>query len=331
MRSLGDSNYWEAHMRTLARARARRVAARGAMLAVAAACIAIPTTAAQATTSVTGGGASDTGALIIDPSSSPTDALTLQASPGDAAVIQDMPRDMTIDEVTIGNIARGTTCTSNSLLQLYIREIDSSGNTSQIAYSNNTPSVGTTAGNVTFNLSSTLLDDDKGYLFRLGWAGGCSTINQTTWDHNQAQVNPGTALCTAGHPGTGWRRMWHEYNEDDRQTACVGYVDPDGDGWHPDMPTGWLVSFIPGSTWMIMHGTPNPNRPATDVCIAGANGNLFGAGPTAWRANTVGQQYVCEWSQWADHGTTVTDGWYYGLPWPTQRTGEPRDVYLKLD
>ncbi len=40
---------------------------------------------------------------------------------------------------------------------------------------------------------------------------------------------------------------------------------------------------------------------------------------------------MCRWPQFVPLGDTVADGWYYALPWLSERSGAPRDMYLKLE
>ena len=56
-----------------------------------------------------------------------------------------------------------------------------------------------------------------------------------------------------------------------------------------------------------------------------------GAEEVFWRSTPGRQRYICRYTQYAPFGTKVPDGWYYGLPWRTERNSAPRDVYLKLD
>ena len=42
-------------------------------------------------------------------------------------------------------------------------------------------------------------------------------------------------------------------------------------------------------------------------------------------------EWVCRWPHYAVTATRPPHGWYYAVPWRTERQGAPRDMYLKLE
>jgi RHS repeat-associated protein len=247
-----------------------------------------------------------------------------------------MPRDMTVDHISLGDLGDGSNCSigQHAQAQLYVRESPDGdmGNTQQIAYSLDTPTLTATPSKVTFHFDPLTFHAGHGYLFLVVSQGPCMNIAETTWAHNRDTVDPGPANCAGGPDNTGggptWRRLWHQQGVDDHVVGCADQNN--GSDFSPDMPTGWLFAWAPSGNWWILHGTPNPLDPPTTVCIGYSDYNQLGAVPVGWQPGTVSNAYVCAWKEWAPMGTTVPDGWYFGLPWPRERTGAVRDTYLEL-
>jgi hypothetical protein len=319
-------------LRAVRRPRAAAVAILSAIAALAS------TPAAFAETVVAGAHSSDSGSLVIDPTPEGNDPFTVVnwSGPGDVAFVSRMPRTMTVDRVTLGPFS--TWCTSQQTLTLYVREGTTGvpADTTQIRWSAPTVVDNKTKPR-TFTLAqAATFVAGRSYLFRVGSSSGCSFFNIYTWGHNQPQVDGGTSRCAQGPTVIGtsgsWKRQWHVQGQADSSAACVTYPS-NSSHFSPSMPTGWLVSYLPQDAWFIRHGTPNAGSPPEAVCGKGAPRNdytLLGAIPLGWMANTPSDDYVCAWTQFAPFGTSVPDGWYHGLPWPSERGGAPRDVSIQL-
>jgi hypothetical protein len=286
---------------------------------------------AAALTIVTGAEASSSEPLLIDPTPDGTDPTTAQMSSGatNVAFISKMPRTMTVDRVTLGEFAKS--CSAAQSLQLYVREgTDGTlDNNVQISYSANLAALSTTFGPATFTLYRPIsFVAGRSYLFRVSSSGCTTPYSLRTWQHNAPVVDGGDVGCTVSTNRTA-KRQWHVQGYADSIRACVTY--PDGDTFDPSMPTGWLLSDNYPAGDAIVHGTPNPNAPETDICWSkGVNYNLYGGIPLSWIPNTVSRAFVCAWRQYGPKGVNFPDGWYYGMPWNTDRNGRPRDVLVQL-
>jgi len=276
----------------------------------------------------------------------PTDALTTDITLTDATVkfIQRMPVTKVVDEITVGDIGQAASCTTPSRTRLYIREHvgedDLGGDyysSQQIVYSTGYVSLTNTPAPVTYAIPPTTFRKGRGYSFVLSAnysSTDCKAGRQTTWAHNEPKINAGPALCT-GAPTD--KRMWHVGGLDDANAFCVTRP-PGSRTFAPDMPTGWLVSRAPGVNWDIMSGSyPSTDPIPASSCGTSSGGSplALGAGPVFWRfrpdsSGTI-SEYICRWSQFADHETTVEDGWYYAQPWLVAKGGAARDMYLRLD
>lgn len=320
---------------------ARRSAAWAAGVAAAAVLWASPGVAAGETV-VSGAAPGSVAPLVIAPSDDPVvERLDLAGAPADVVFIQRMPATKVVTTVTVGNFAKDPTCQQAAPLRLYVREAptgDLWDDHSQIAYSPQMVAPPEQPGRMTFQIPATTLRAGRGYIFRLGWEGGCRFVSQTTWAHNAPTVNPGPSACT-GPPqmaGGVWGgpsyRMWHQQGVDDRNPACLN--DPTNPVYSPLMPTGWMVTQ--GVLAWSITAKAGERQIGDPLC---KDDNFFNMGvrdagvieaPWAWfdpRAN-----FLCQWTSYAGPpGAQVADGWYYGLPWTRQRLGAPRDAYLKLE
>lgn len=303
-----------------------------------------PSGVAAAETTVSG--ERDTNApLVIDPSSDPTDPLTTSLSymPGLPQLIriQRMPVTKTIQQVTIGDLSRGDTCTSNPKLQLYVHEF-ASGNFmqgNQLSYSTVHPEVGPQPSKITWTLPPTTLRAGRAYSFRVQYRDeppGCTDLNQTTWAHNEPQVEGGPVACNgslqfaADSSGYG-PRFWHVHGQADEPAGTLC----DTSDFDPVLPTGWLVVRPDGN---LQRGSRTPEYdadPQYNVCRDTSPINPVDHGALETYSNSVPNTqlhtWVCRWPQFAAPGDETSDGWYYAVPWRQQRDGEPRDMYLKLD
>jgi hypothetical protein len=85
--------------------------------------------------------------------------------------------------------------------------------------------------------------------------------------------------------------------------------------------TAW---YVPGKA----------NMPTPAAC--GSQAAAAGAQLVYWRTVADEVWFVCMWPQYDARSADSTQGWsqhgwYYGIPWKTDGTGAPRDVYLRLD
>jgi hypothetical protein len=129
--------------------------------------------------------------------------------------------------------------------------------------------------------------------------------------------------------------MWHVNGLDDSTLACVTRP-PGSRTFDYTMPGGWLVSASTAGNWDIMSGTYSGSSPDSNACTtaSSANPRALGAQPVYWRllpGSQITKEYVCVWSQFAPPGSDPEDGWFYALPWLTEKTGAPRDMYLRLE
>lgn len=296
---------------------------------------------AWASTSVSG--ASDsTSPLVIDPSSAPTDARTVTLGPVSqpVAFIVRMPATKTINRVTLGNVGTGAgSCLPRAQASLSIQNRiggDLGAQGTLTASSVAAVTLPSSPGKATWSVPPTMLTAGDSYVFLVGPgdAQGCSRISLRSWAHNSAVVESGSATCASGPApedgGAGtYYRMWHVTGIDDRDPLrnCA---------WNffvSSMPTGWLetdlqnVFAITGFT-----GAPGFEPSVREVCNSPYSDlpAKYGVRVALWRQTGGGSDWVCQWPQYAPPGQTVTDGWYYGLPWLAARSGAPRDVYLKL-
>jgi len=276
--------------------------------------------------------------LVIDPSSTPTDPLTLQATGPIHTVffIQRMPVTKTINSVTIGDLGLGAGCVSGNV-NAQIWEHDGGawgGSTNTRFYAAGSVPLPAVPGQVTWSFPPSTLLEGHAYSFRVGPSGGCTSIKQTTWSHDQPQVDGGPSWCEQGPTD---RRMWHVYGMDDATWSCVTRTEPSRT-FEPDMPGGWLVSRKPSVHWDIMAGSYfNDSQPGPSACTTSSSRNpaTLGAGWVYWQPRPDLpediSEFVCKWTQFGPPGEQLDDGWYYALPWLVERDGAPRDMYLELD
>jgi len=238
-----------------------------------------------------------------------------------------------VGEIKLGDIG----CATPTTTRIYVREHPGANglgsevsDSQQIAYSPTTNATPATLGTITYTIPPTIFHKGRGYSIKLQ-ATDCSHVRLRTWDHNVPTVNGGPDICTEGPVS---KRLWHVSGLDDSNWECVNRL-PGARNFDPSMPAGWLVSRVAGSAQDILWGFHAAGVPNFDVCQTSANPDPLdlGADEHYWRhrAGQTNPDWVCMWSQFADHGTTVADGWYYALPWRVERGGAPRDVYVSLD
>lgn len=274
--------------------------------------------------------------LVIDPTAAPVDPLTRStASNTELVMFVRMPVTKVVDEVALGDFAVPSSC-ANATASLKIEEYENGvlGGPGSQFYSQSPVTIGTTGARLTWEFSPVTMREGRGYGFRVS-VSGCSSFEQTTWQHNEAQIDPGPARCTSG-PHT-WRRMWHEAGVDDAVPGCVDRP-PGSRKFDLSMPTGWLISRpnVYGE-WDVTYVTDTGSGA---VCYYNHPNTYeaWGGQPVYWRASLsfpYYSQYACQWSQWADYDLPASQlpehGWYHALPWLTQRNGAPRGMYLELD
>lgn len=291
---------------------------------------------ASATTSVSGQ-IDTTSPLVIDPSTSPTDAITA-AIPTPAtrlAFIESMPVTKVVDEVTLGNIGQAAGCSAPTKVSLLIQQhstndLTAAQNVGGSGYVN----VPSSPGKVEFPLMTPVVfHDGYGYSFQVSTYDGCEKVVETTWAHNGATVNGGPQ-CTIGLPGSQpaasvYKRFGHELGKSDLPAGCIN----PSFNWQfdPSLPSGWIVTN--GTTLFVgYHITGTPT--ADEQC--GSNASALGIREVFWR-HSPGypdgyNDYLCMWSQYAAFNSSTPDGWYYGAPWRTDsgEQGVPRDIFVSL-
>lgn len=289
--------------------------------------------------------------LVISPSSDPvTEDLHTSSH---VAFIQDMPVTKTIDAVTVGNLAKSPSCASSQFTadpaeELHIMDhpdgsldgtLRNGGGGATTVGMSSPLTITPGASMVTFQFAPTTLLAGHSYSFDLSFDANytCPILSQTTWAHNGPQVNSGPGSCeiipTTISTGAGdpLERLWHVQGSNDK-------VAPDcdnelaNDPFDPSMPGGWLVSasFNANDIYPVTsRGSSGASAPCgyTSLASKGVVEVYWRPDPTTPTVN----DYICQWTQFTAPGQTVTDGWYYGLPWRTDRSGAPRDVYLRLD
>ncbi len=273
--------------------------------------------------------------LVIDPASDPTDPLVVDqpVSGLTVAFIQRMPVTKVVNEITVGDIGQWSGCAAPTTTRIYIREHPGTGelgsevnDSQQIAYSPTTDAMPATLGTITYSIPATVFREGRGYSIRLQ-ATNCSHVRLRTWEHNAPVVNGGPDICTEA---PAYKRLWHVSGLDDSNWECVNRL-PGVRSFDPSMPTGWLANRHAGTSQDILWAFHGGSLNACDTSI-NPDPAALGASEHYWRhrAGQTNPDWVCIWSQFADYGTTVPDGWYYALPWRVERTGAPRDVYVRL-
>ena len=275
--------------------------------------------------------------LVIDPSTNPADPYIRETSSATETVvfIQRMPVTKAINRVTLGNLGLGSGCASGmAAAQIWEHDGAAWGGTTDLRhYATGSVPLPATPGEMTWTFPTTILLENHAYSFRVS-VSGCPTFKHTTWAHNFPQVEGGPSWCEQGPSD---RRMWHVDGIDDATWSCVTRTEPYRT-FKPDMPGGWLVSHQPSTTWDIMAGSYlSSGQPSSYACTTSSSRNpaTLGAGWVYWRPRPDLPDYyndfVCAWSQFGPPGVQLDDGWYYALPWLTERGGAPRDMYLRLD
>jgi hypothetical protein len=274
--------------------------------------------------------------LIIDPSTDPTDPLVVTSAGNfqTAMFVQRMPVTKVVTQITLGDLFLGPGCATGTLnAKIYEYVNREPGGADATFNSLGAQPVTITPSKVTWSFAPVTFHKDRGYAINVIASGGCSRFRQTTWAHNEPQVNPGQLRCASGPQG--WKRMWHDAGVDDRIPGCVDR--PAGQGtFHPSMPSGWLISQISqnGSGLWDVRKHSTPSAPVCHTPYPPNTYEAYGGAPIFWRPSPVFPgylEYTCRWTQWADWGEQPEDGWYYAQPWFTERNGAPRDMYLKLE
>jgi hypothetical protein len=287
--------------------------------------------------------------LVISPSSEPFDApLRLSAAPLAVAFIQKMPVSKRIDEVTVGEFARGAGCSGDPGVKLRIQEhLSPTGSNlganleddalpgSSSTNSTNTVSIDATMARRAWTIPPFTLHAGHGYSFNLYTVAGspCTDVQQRTWAR-EGQVNPGPARCARGMPFDEWsaiggikQRVWHTDNAPDSQPGCSG-------NWSSSMPTGWLAGTYSSGSLRIHIAQVEEGQDPGSACPQRSELTSRGARGEFWQENQFVPElddYVCTFGVFGDYGQTVPDGWHYGLPWRSDTTTKAREAYLKLE
>jgi len=287
--------------------------------------------------------------LIVDPSSSPSDATTVTRpvpSMSRVGFIQRMPVGKRVNRVTLGDFGRADGCGQSTVGLVVNEHPRGSGGQgggdldayplTQVASSTTRQALPAAPGQLTWTIPETTFREGYGYSFALTWDGGCWEARQTTWPHNSVHVNGGPARCTRGpRPASQGdpvgTRMWHVKDDLYPEPNCASTASY---AFDPSMPTGWLAT-TGGSGGSVQSATVWPDdAPPSDAQTCGNSYANAGAKKLRWRTSpgtTNRSDWVCHWPQYAPlHDTTsLEDGWYYGTPWTTG--GQPRDAYVKLE
>ena len=289
--------------------------------------------------------------LEIAPADDPLVADLDVAGSRPVAFIQKMPVTKKIQKVTIGDLGRADRCTTDPRVSLSIREhasgvLDAVDGTSSngVGSSQTYLPLDASLTKRTWTLTTpAVLRKDRSYSFHLTWHSSyCGYVKQRTWAHHQPQVNAGSATCAAepliGEAGTAGvrRRMWHLQGLDDRNPFCATTPSSE-EAFHPSMPGGWLATHTYGGGTRYVAGhthypnTTGPHQQCGDEARFGGTGAIEAFWRNKPNYSPTAPQYICKFEQYGPPGVDVADGWYYGLPWRTERNGAPRDIYLKLE
>jgi len=102
------------------------------------------------------------------------------------------------------------------------------------------------------------------------------------------------------------------------------------------MPSGWLA-IRPGGGIRTASRIPEyDGQQQYNPCNSSSGAfNPYDFGATELYSRPVPNsnmhQWVCRWPQYAVPANQPGDGWYYAVPWRSERQGAPRDMYLKLE
>lgn len=277
-------------------------------------------------TTVVRGATNTSTALRIEPGGTPQIQERGPGATSNALFIQRMPATRTVRYVTLGNFARGLSCTQNADVGLRVvrysgHDLDSNAQypAVEVSHSLENISVGSEFQRVKWRISEVQLAVGEAYSFQVN-SSGCTTLRQHVWTHNSPTIDTGDRMACVKPPAF-------------TQPAISHFAEGDGRGWNPsspacadsvpsDMPTGWLA---------IGHGFTRTNVRTTSVSGGcGSSGATFpGIDELPWRisGNEPSERYVCHWPQFNPPGQQTTDGWYYATPWPD---GEIIDIYARL-
>jgi hypothetical protein len=231
--------------------------------------------------------------------------------------ITEMPDTRRIDRVTIGPIARASSCTGASV-QLKIME----NGGGVLATSLRFEPLPETPADMTFDIPPTTLRAGRGYRLNL-WHGNTFCVGGlvTTWPHNSAVVDGGTNPCL-NFPWSGlYYRMWHV-----RGLADMPICPNPPTNFEPSMPTGWLSVQQSYPSFLVVYD--HPFGLVTPRCST-----ELGQQPRYWKQdpnNVNYSYYACAYPQFSDLGTRVPDGWYHAAPFSSTFGSSPRDMHLKF-
>ncbi|HMS71487.1 MAG TPA: amidase domain-containing protein [Baekduia sp.] len=257
--------------------------------------------------------------LTISPSADPqvTPGLALDAG-ARIFVLDGAPKTMTMRRVTIGDLARDSSCTESPDVTLSVYEYPSGGDLSDgtlVAESSEPQPFDADLQQITWLVDPTPLAAGDAYAFVVATSSeDCLTARERSWAHNSSQVNGGARACALmGDGGDGLWRLWHEEGQDESSDCGpLGSVS----GLDSAVPTGWaeIDLGLGGASVATGSGLCAVDHGATEAAISGGG-------------------VLCQFPQFADAGTDAgADGWYYGLPWSgPDLDGAPRDVYASLE
>lgn len=243
-------------------------------------------------------------------------------------IIQRMRATKTIASVTLGDFGLAAGCASTQA-QLTIRHHANANPSSWSApadvgvMAERQVEVPSEPARLTWTFAQPVtLHKNQTYSFDLG-TNRCQKIRQRTW-HKDGKVESLIDLegrtelrCqTAPLP-----RIWHKQGEVDFPAGCA--PNPANNGYFSGLPTGWIAwNQDVAQPYSPYSGTP------TTPCHTQA-GQHWGVA-TSWTKPSGSTGQVCVFDQFMPPGQTGPESWYYAWPWPDERRGQPRDLYVRL-
>lgn len=279
------------------------------------------------------------GPLVIEPSSS-DDPQTYTRGSGWVYLIQRMPVTKTVTKLTLGDFARGGSCSSSSpTVGAALFELPSGdfwGQQDRLADSVAKAPIPQTPGRLTWTLVSNSvpggairLRAGHTYAVQLVGLDGCSSVAQTTWAARDAKLEAPDKTCASSLPygpsGIVARRQWRDGVTQYDLTCLNTYTSQ----W-PNYPTGWLMTVAPGNGWYVAQAS-NFSTPPSEPC-GESTYRLWGAQqvPAQLDGNAM-TDYVCTWSQIYPPGYRSRYGWSTALPLRGEMSSAPRLPYVKFE
>lgn len=272
--------------------------------------------------------AADTaGDLEIAPSEDPV-VSEISGSGSPVFIVQRMRATKTITSVTLGDFGLAAGCASTHA-QLTLRH-HANGNpfvwsapVDVGVVADAKVAVPSEPARLTWTFARPVtLHKDQTYSFDLA-TDNCNKIKQRTW-HKEGVVESLIDLpsrvelrCqTAPLP-----RVWHTQGAVDWPAGCA--PDPVNNDYFRNLPTGWIA----WNRHVAQPYEPYSGSPSTP-CHTSA-GQHWGVA-IAWLRPGGSSGRVCVFDQFMPPGRTGAETWYYAWPWPAERNGQPRDLYVRL-